>query len=95
MSIQYLKEERESVAFTTIFFSHLPLISIWDLNIMSHYYFFQAKRAGMKCVLIPEENRSKFEDLDEAVKSDLEVHFVKHYKEVFDIVFPKEEAQSW
>ncbi|XP_052701239.1 lon protease homolog, mitochondrial-like isoform X2 [Crassostrea angulata] len=53
-----------------------------------------AKRAGMKCVLIPEENRSKFEDLDEAVKSDLEVHFVKHYKEVFDIVFPKEEAQS-
>ncbi|XP_011450397.3 lon protease homolog, mitochondrial isoform X2 [Magallana gigas] len=53
-----------------------------------------AKRAGMKCVLIPEENRSKFEDLDEAVKSDLEVHFVKHYKEVFDIVFPKEGAQS-
>lgn len=48
----------------------------------------------MKCVLIPEENRSKFEDLDEAVKSDLEVHFVKHYMEVFDIVFPKEEPQS-
>ncbi|XP_078313307.1 lon protease homolog, mitochondrial-like [Crassostrea virginica] len=53
-----------------------------------------AKRAGMKCVIIPEENRSKFEDLDGAVKSDLEVHFVKHYSEVFDIVFPRDEAHS-
>lgn len=48
----------------------------------------------MKCVIIPEENRSKFEDLDGAVKSDLEVHFVKHYSEVFDIVFPRDEAHS-
>ncbi|XP_062620943.1 lon protease homolog, mitochondrial-like isoform X1 [Saccostrea cucullata] len=53
-----------------------------------------AKRAGMKCVILPEENRSKFEDLDDAVKSDLEVHFVKHYKEVFDIAFPKEQTES-
>lgn len=47
----------------------------------------------MKCVLILEENRSKFEDLDEVVKFDLEVYFVKYYKDVFDIVFFKEEVQ--
>jgi ATP-dependent Lon protease len=44
----------------------------------------------MKCVILPEENRSKFEDLDETVKSDLEVHFVKNYREVLDIAFPRE-----
>lgn len=56
-------------------------------------YFFQVKRVGMKCVLILEENRSKFEDLDEVVKFDLEVYFVKYYKEVFDIVFFTGEVQ--
>ncbi|VDD77968.1 unnamed protein product [Mesocestoides corti] len=47
-----------------------------------------AKRAGVKTVILPEMNRKDFDDLADFIKSDIEVHFVSHYSEVFPIVFP-------
>uniref|UniRef100_A0A1I8ACN6 Lon protease homolog, mitochondrial n=1 Tax=Steinernema glaseri TaxID=37863 RepID=A0A1I8ACN6_9BILA len=47
-----------------------------------------AKRAGVDCVLLPKENEKDFEDLPDFIKENVEVHFVAHYDEVFDIVFP-------
>lgn len=49
---------------------------------------FQAKRAGVNCVILPEENRKDFADLPDFIREHVEAHFVSHYDEVFDIVFP-------
>lgn len=46
-----------------------------------------AKRADVSCVILPDANIRDFEDLPEFIKKDLEVHFVKTYSEVFDILF--------
>ena len=50
----------------------------------------QAKRSGVECVVVPEANQSDFEDLPDFIKQGLEVHFVKHYAEVYSIIFPQE-----
>ncbi|KAL4227296.1 Lon protease mitochondrial [Mactra antiquata] len=47
-----------------------------------------AKRANMECVILPEENRRDFSDLPDFIKSGIEIHFVDHYSEVFNIAFP-------
>ncbi|VDO04264.1 unnamed protein product [Rodentolepis nana] len=47
-----------------------------------------AKRVGVTTVILPEMNRKDYDDLADFIKSDLEVHFVNHYSEVFPIAFP-------
>nr|CDS24815.1 lon protease mitochondrial [Echinococcus granulosus] len=47
-----------------------------------------AKRVGVKTVILPEMNRKDYEDLADFIKTDLGVHFVRHYSEVFPIAFP-------
>ena len=49
----------------------------------------QAKRADVSCVILPDSNRRDFEDLPEFIRKDVEVHFVKTYSEIFDILFPE------
>lgn len=46
-----------------------------------------AKRVGVNCVILPEENRKDFTELPEFITKDLEVHFVKDYPDVYKIVF--------
>ncbi|XP_061457847.1 lon protease homolog, mitochondrial [Rhineura floridana] len=48
-----------------------------------------AKRAGVSCMILPLENKKDFCDLAEFITEGLEVHFVEHYDDIFDIVFPK------
>lgn len=38
---------------------------------------------------MPAENRKDFSDLPEYISEDLEVHFVDHYSQVYQIVFPQ------
>ncbi|XP_053406180.1 LOW QUALITY PROTEIN: lon protease homolog, mitochondrial-like [Mercenaria mercenaria] len=47
-----------------------------------------AKRAGMKCVILPEENRKDFSDLPEFIAQGIEVHYADTYADVFSVVFP-------
>ncbi|XP_077332404.1 lon protease homolog, mitochondrial [Lithobates pipiens] len=47
-----------------------------------------AKRAGVTCIILPSENKKDYYDLAEFITEGLEVHFVEHYKEIYDIVFP-------
>lgn len=42
----------------------------------------------MTTVILPEMNRKDYDDLADFIKSDLEIHFVNHYSEVFPIAFP-------
>jgi len=44
-----------------------------------------AKRSNIAEVIIPEKNRKDFEELPEALKEGLHVHFVDHYAEVYRI----------
>lgn len=52
---------------------------------------FQAKRSGVKCIILPEENKKDFNDLPKFITEGLEVHFVSHYDEIYNIVFDKRE----
>lgn len=47
-----------------------------------------AKRAGINCIILPEENRKDYSDLPKFITEGLEVHFVNEYKQVYDIAFP-------
>ncbi|KAI1301831.1 Lon protease -like protein, mitochondrial [Halotydeus destructor] len=46
-----------------------------------------ARRANVRCLVLPAENRKDFEDLADFIKEGLEVHFVETYSQVYDIVF--------
>ncbi|KAM3938826.1 lon protease homolog, mitochondrial [Leptodactylus fuscus] len=47
-----------------------------------------AKRAGVTCIILPSENKKDYYDLAKFITEGLEVHFVEHYDEIYDIVFP-------
>ncbi|CAG9773095.1 unnamed protein product [Ceutorhynchus assimilis] len=46
-----------------------------------------AKRSGVKCIILPEENKKDFNDLPTFITEGLEVHFVSHVEEVYRIAF--------
>lgn len=62
--------------------------SLWKLLSVYFLLLLKAKRAGITCVLLPEENRTDFAELDENIRENIEVHFVSNYEEVFRVVFP-------
>lgn len=47
-----------------------------------------AKRAGVGTVILPKENEKDFMDLPVFIKEHVTVHFVEHYDQVFDLIFP-------
>ena len=47
----------------------------------------QAKRAGVRCIVMPAENRKDFADLQKFITEGLDVHFASHYDDVYKIVF--------
>lgn len=46
-----------------------------------------AKRVGVDVIALPEENRKDFSDLPDFIRQDLSVHFVTHYKDIYEIAF--------
>lgn len=50
---------------------------------------FQAKRVGVNCIVLPEENKKDFDDLPKYIIEGLEIHFVSTYSDVYNIVFPQ------
>lgn len=47
-----------------------------------------AKRAGVNRVILPEENKKDYEELPDFLKHDMHIHFVKHFNEIYDLLFP-------
>lgn len=45
-----------------------------------------AKRVGVTCLILPEENKKDYAELQDYITEGLEVHFVDHYSKVFDFV---------
>uniref|UniRef100_A0A182X851 Lon protease homolog, mitochondrial n=1 Tax=Anopheles quadriannulatus TaxID=34691 RepID=A0A182X851_ANOQN len=48
-----------------------------------------AKRSGVTCIILPEENKKDFTDLPKFITEGLEVHFASTYADVYRIVFPE------
>ncbi len=46
-----------------------------------------SRRSGLKILVFPEDNRKDFDDLPSYLKEGLEVHFVKTFDDVYEIVF--------
>ncbi|XP_067128852.1 lon protease homolog, mitochondrial [Centruroides vittatus] len=46
-----------------------------------------ARRVGVSCLILPEENRKDFFDLPTYITEGLEVHFVDNYKTIYDLLF--------
>lgn len=46
-----------------------------------------AQREGMEEVIIPLKNKAVFSELPHSIKRSMKVHFVKHFSEVFEIMF--------
>ncbi|KAK5869383.1 hypothetical protein PBY51_024106 [Eleginops maclovinus] len=51
-----------------------------------------ARRAGVTCLVLPEENKKDFSDLPDYISEGLEVHFVNHYSQIYPIVFPQDQS---
>jgi ATP-dependent Lon protease len=47
-----------------------------------------ARRAGVKTLILPEENRADYEDLDEQIARGITPHFVRTFEEARKICFP-------
>jgi len=48
-----------------------------------------AIRNGMEEVLLPDNNREEWEEMDQDIKKALKVHFVENAEDAFAVVFPK------
>ncbi|XP_059621987.1 lon protease homolog, mitochondrial isoform X2 [Phlebotomus argentipes] len=48
-----------------------------------------AKRTGVTCIILPDENRKDFTELPDYIKEGLDIHFVDKYEDVFRIAFPQ------
>jgi ATP-dependent Lon protease len=46
-----------------------------------------ARRAGITNVVMPESNRSDYDEIPEYLKDGLTVHFADHYDKVYDVMF--------
>ncbi|VDK74564.1 unnamed protein product [Litomosoides sigmodontis] len=46
-----------------------------------------AKRSGVNCIILPEENRKDFSDLPDFIRENVDSHFVSHYDQIYDIIF--------
>lgn len=62
--------------------------------IIDYCMYFQAKRSGIKCIILPEENKKDFNDLPNFITEGLEVHFVSEYDEVFKIAFNQSDEST-
>jgi ATP-dependent Lon protease len=50
-----------------------------------------ARRAGIKCLILPASNQRDFDEIPDYLKEDLEVHYAEDYTTVFEVAFSLEE----
>lgn len=48
-----------------------------------------ARRAGIKCIILPDGNKRDYEEISDYLKENLEVHFAEDFSKVYDMAFPK------
>lgn len=58
------------------------------------FVVFQAKRVGVNCIILPEENKKDFNDLPKYITDGLEVHFVSTIEDVYRICFSDDNFET-
>jgi ATP-dependent Lon protease len=53
-----------------------------------------ARRAKVMELILPEANRGDFEELPDHIRAGVKAHFVGHYRDVVDVVFPAKRAKA-
>jgi Lon-like ATP-dependent protease len=48
-----------------------------------------ARRSGVTCIVLPDGNKSDYNELPGYLKEDLEVHFADVYEDVYRVAFPQ------
>lgn len=48
-----------------------------------------AKRSGILEIILPDGVKKDYAELPKHIKEDLKIHFVKHYDEIYDLIFSK------
>jgi Lon-like ATP-dependent protease len=51
-----------------------------------------ARRAGIKCVILPFANRRDFDEIPDYLKDGLEVHFAEEYDDVYQVAIVKQSS---
>ena len=52
-----------------------------------------ARRAGIKCIILPEACKRDYDEIPDYLRDGLEVHFAEDYQKVFDVAFGTQEQQ--
>jgi ATP-dependent Lon protease len=50
--------------------------------------FIAARRSGAKVLIFPKENQRDYDELPSYLKEGMEVHFVRHFEDVYRVAFP-------
>ncbi|KAL2651757.1 hypothetical protein R1flu_019885 [Riccia fluitans] len=90
LSLAINKRVRKDVAMTgevTLTGRVLPIGGVKEKTVA-------ARRSGVKIVIFPSANKRDFDELPALVKGGIEVHFVDHYSEIFDIAFEENYSQT-
>ncbi|XP_075979278.1 lon protease homolog, mitochondrial isoform X2 [Anticarsia gemmatalis] len=53
-----------------------------------------AKRVGVNCVILPEENRRDFDDLPDFIKENMDIHFVTTFDDVFKVALEQQQLED-
>ncbi|KAJ8714369.1 hypothetical protein PYW07_002594 [Mythimna separata] len=53
-----------------------------------------AKRAGVSCVILPEENRRDYDDLPSFIRDNVDVHFVSDIDDVLKVAFEQQQKDE-
>ncbi len=49
-----------------------------------------ARRAGIKCIILPSQNKRDYDEMPDYLKDGLEVHFAEDYSTVYEVAFSSE-----
>lgn len=53
-----------------------------------------ARRAGIKEIVLPEDNRGEYEEVPEHVRNGLHIHFIKYFAELVPLLFRTDETKN-
>ena len=46
-----------------------------------------ARRAGIKCIVLPDQNRRDYDEMPDYLKDGIEFHFAEDYSKVYSVSF--------
>ncbi len=75
---------RYAIRLFVFFCAHSFRSRLFGVNVCQ----FKAKRAGIKTIILPNENVKDYNELQDFIKDGMEIHFAKNYEDVFSIIFP-------